>query len=117
MNQIAAETLGEIFETAGLSVGADVSVRSYSGRGMYGEECFGFVTDSNSALHVFLTAAGIVGAEHDLDHRGPFGAEDAFDLARSVDTDTMGHGQIIYFPGWELTGWTEDENDDQNEEI
>lgn len=69
----------------------------YSGRGMYGDECFGLIIDVPDL---------IVGVAM----RDVFG-EDAWDIARAARTDSMGRSTIVYFPGWKV----EDEDTDDDE--
>jgi hypothetical protein len=65
----------------------DEDVREdYSGRGMYGDTCLGFVTDKSDVR------IGIAFAE-------VFGFDDAWDLSVNVRTDAMGRSSIVYFPG------------------
>lgn len=71
----------------------DFEVRSYSGRVMYGANCVGVDTDDRGAqmkIAVALIDAGI-------------DADDVVDLAADVRTDSMGLGQIVYFPNLRLT--------------
>ena len=78
---------------------------SYSGRGMFGETCAGFVTSNEFALGVDL---------------GRLLGEDADKLTRKTRTDSMGRSDtIVYFPGVSLEGWTPKEKesvDDPDEE-
>lgn len=92
----------------------------YSGRGMYGDTCLGFVLDSTAQIAMLAV---------ELSRQAMFEAADArilkngwsreqcalaiemeadtnidivtnlFDAARE---DSMGHGVIVYFPGWTL---------------
>jgi hypothetical protein len=57
----------------------------YSGRAMYGEECFG-VTGSLSEYSRFIANVGF----NDI--------QLASDLAGAVRTDQLGHDNIYYFP-------------------
>jgi hypothetical protein len=62
-------------------------IRSYSGRGMYGEECLGIVfNDSRDAYGFFVELAA-----EDYDT--------AELLARKAREDSMGTSVIVYFPG------------------
>lgn len=67
----------------------DEDVRyDYSGRGMYGRTCLGFVVDATDivvgvALHQAL-------------------GDDAWEMARNACTDNMGRGAIVYFPGYSV---------------
>jgi hypothetical protein len=69
----------------------------YSGRGMYGAECFGFVCDIRDLLKIFVALSG----QNDPD-------DDEFEwtvmeLTESATSDSMGSGTIWYFPGWTLS--------------
>ena len=70
----------------------------YSGRGMYGDECFGIVVDDIGELCRFFA---YLGADHDTDL--------ADRLARVARTDSMGRSMIVYFPGYTLGGESEDD--------
>lgn len=78
------------FENAGLDI------RSYSGRGMYGETCIGFTTDRNLG-NAFADL--ISSLAHSSDS---VNMEELADAFRSMQTDSMGLGTIVYFPGIEF---------------
>lgn len=61
----------------------------YSGRGMYGRECPGVITNGT---RVVALVAEIVG-ECDDEYR-----EDLVEAFRRARTDSMGSDEIIYFP-------------------
>ena len=71
--------------------------RDYSGRGMYGKECIGFVTDQPMMLAMALTAILIDLRSQDIE-----GVPEWSDL--TVRTDNMGMSSIIYFPNWRFDG-------------
>lgn len=99
--KIDREIIEEILETAGL-FDDEANIReSYSGRGMYGSACFGIVFESESAVFRFMAAAGRTEADREHDERPGF---DSISFARSARTDSMGHGVIAYWPGWNLEG-------------
>ena len=94
------------------------SVRSYSGRGMYGKNCLGFETSryQNSIQAV----AEIIGSlaetcqfDEDLE------LQDFIEMFSDVQQDSMGLGQIIYFPDiswnedWEESEIEEEDEDDE----
>ena len=92
--------------------GAGYEPRSYSGRGMYGRQCVG-VTLGRTASEFGL---GVAVCREALDLLGS-GETDSFlaALARlTVSTDSMGPGQILYFPGvqWPADVKSPDEDDD-----
>jgi hypothetical protein len=111
---ISADVLSEILEISNLYVGDDVKIRNnnYSGRGMYGgEPCWGIVYDCSSVMPKFLVNAGIVALEREQNEQPGFHTDDVNDLAGVMCTDSMGHGAIMYFPGWQIDGW-QDEDDE-----
>lgn len=71
----------------------------YSGRGMYGRKCFGIVgsMEDYSKFLVRLTQS-----DPDI----------AWDLAQSVDSDSMGYESIFYFPGYQLSSEDSEEEDE-----
>lgn len=71
---------------------AEVGFRSYSGRGMGGKECLGVTIRSPHGLGEFISDV-IQGLE--------FLGEETSDVAdafRTMVTDSMGLGMIVYFP-------------------
>lgn len=71
----------------------------YSGRGMYGRECFGLVGSVEGYGKFLLQLAQDEGGEG-ADGEG---AEIAWELAQRVHTDNMAREEIFYFPGVEVT--------------
>ena len=57
----------------------------YSGRGMFGERCFGIVAESLEEVIPILRKA--------------LGDTQALDLLEAMSTDSMGRDTIYYFPG------------------
>jgi hypothetical protein len=82
----------------------DYTVRTYSGRGMYGHDCAGIVLDGQREANRFLMALAALTVEKALwaDESDPDPSADAMELAESVAMDSMGHGIVLYFPGWVL---------------
>ena len=76
-----AETLCRIIEDADLELR-----RSYSGRGMSGRSCVGFVTDES----VMAALSSIIACCDNI--------EQASDLVSAARTDNMGRGTIVYWP-------------------
>lgn len=71
---------------------------NYSGRGMYGKECIGFVTDLNFFEFGLKFAAELVTLNEDnseFPEYQDFNIEDFYDSR----TDSMGLSSIVYFPG------------------
>lgn len=82
-------------------------VRSYSGRGMYGAECFGVgLASASGALQLGIT---IGRALADLDPVGLYRGR----LAASMDS--LGTGAIVYFRGlpWVASAGDEGADDDR----
>lgn len=79
---------------------ADLRVRSYSGRVMFGENCVGLTFNRIGDLAKFFVSL----AENDA----PLAAA----LAGKLRTDSLGLGEIAYFPGVEPI----DDEDDEDEE-
>jgi len=70
---------------------AELRVRSYSGRGMYGETCLGIVTDNVAKTLLTLASCLPDGMLADL-------AEE------TVCTDSMGRNAIVYWPNLPYKG-------------
>ncbi len=82
----------------------DFQIReNYSGRGMFGRECFGVVTDES----VGKVIAAIIRNIDDFDV-----VEEFARVLEDLRTDSMGLSAIIYFPGWNLPEEVEDEDDE-----
>lgn len=94
----------DAFENAGSSV------QSYSGRGMYGKVCLGVSCD-NAITTLLEAISGFVencGSDQDeMDKVFEF-----VQLLKNPKTDSLGRGQILYFPNikWE-------ENDESGDEM
>jgi hypothetical protein len=72
---------------------ADASIyEDYSGRGMYGTKCLGFVVNGHrgeAALSIAIIRT--------------LGEDDAEDMLDNLRADALGLGTIIYFPGINAT--------------
>jgi hypothetical protein len=73
------------------------TIRSYSGRYMYGESCLGIVVSNVTDLATFVLMVN----EDDPDL--------ADHLARNACMDSMGYDYILY---WQRIAWTEAADDD-----
>lgn len=83
---MGAQALIDLLYDAGLEVRED-----YSGRGMYGKTCVGFVVENGAELR---TVAELVGNEEDEYTRA-----ELVILFRQARTDSMGRDStIVYFP-------------------
>lgn len=92
----------EIIRQADMATDAQIYY-DYSGRGMYGEECFGLTCDNPGQYATFLLVMAQFGEQ-----------ELAEQLAEATRTDSMGFQTIYYFPGWQIAEedrWTAPEED------
>jgi hypothetical protein len=64
---------------------------SYSGRGMYGRSCVGFIAEPAIVLAAFASCDAARAGEIDVD---------LFELANEMRTDSMGYDTITYLPDW-----------------
>jgi len=88
--------LRECFEDCDLIWDSEIHLYPlYSGRFMYGEQCFGFVIDEPGKL--FFALGYLAAKDQNL----------SIDLMNSHKTDNMGKDYIVYFPGYL---WTEHAN-------
>lgn len=85
---------------------ADVISNDYSGRSMYGRECFGVTLKNDADMLLFMLELADV-LEDDR--------ETVKELAQNMRSDNMGLDYIYYFPGWELEG-APDPEDDEDED-
>lgn len=70
----------------------EVTIRNdYSGRAMYGETCFGIVTDQTD----MVVGMALGGALNVFDI-------DPYDVVCRARSDNMGYDRIVYFPGFRL---------------
>lgn len=72
---------------------ASYEARSYSGRAMYGKECIAVDLEGTSPFEFFADLLRY--AEEDSDR------ECLEEALRSAKTDSMGRGQVVYFPDTE----------------
>ena len=92
---IPRTTLNDAADVAGLDTSA---IRAkYSGRGMYGGECFGIVCDVGE-FALFCAALG--------------SSADDWDFVGRAQSDGMGLSTIWYFPGVTTDGKDDDDDDD-----
>lgn len=80
----------------------EYDVRRYSGRGMYGRECFGITCDNHQeALLIFVTEClDIIEQSIDATNQMSF-VKEALDILLNYCYDSMGRGEIIYWPNIE----------------
>jgi len=101
---ITREQLDDIFDASGLYETDEQAERDYdwgdndsdaveiredySGRGMYGTKCLGFVVSSQRTAYRLMVGLAAV-----------LGTDEASDIARRAQSDSMGRDMIVYFPG------------------
>jgi hypothetical protein len=81
----------------------------YSGRSMYGKTCIGFDTDSNQNLF----SLGIDLARF-LSENSEYDLLEAFQNT-TIKSDSMGMGDIVYFPKMEIEVDQPDESEDEDD--
>lgn len=85
----------------------DSEIRTdYSGRGMYGRTCVGYV---GSDVIMFAFRLAVTLAEQINDPAELFDVEDMLERMGDPSTDSMGYSTIYYWPNITVTG-TEDED-------
>mgnify|MGYP003533288648 FL=1 len=95
------------------------SVRSYSGRGMYGKSCLGFETTRyQNSIQAVAEIIGNLAETCRFDEE--LELQDFIEMFSDVQQDSLGLGQIIYFPDiawekdWEESDTEEEDEDDEN---
>ncbi|UJE15729.1 hypothetical protein SEA_LIGMA_75 [Gordonia phage Ligma] len=102
MTDIARETIDEII--CQLDLDEDQVRPDYSGRGMYGSTCLGFVTGTPTQVAQFTVLLALAANGHD-----PFTEIDPYDLIEAIgdlppsSTDSMGYETITYWRGITVT--------------
>jgi hypothetical protein len=96
--------------------------RDYSGRGMYGDTCLGYV---GSELHLFMHDLAVLLVERDSGkHTGtaysdPTADEIRYELENTIgspSTDSMGYDTIYYLPSVAVEPLGDDEDDEDDED-
>jgi hypothetical protein len=100
---LTADQVNNILDNAGLPYESFTS--TYSGRGMYGDQCVGFDFDHMSDLGLLSVAINEV-----------LGEAVGRDMIENLRTDSMGLGMIAYFPHTTCAEWDEDEDEDDNDD-
>jgi len=88
----------------------DLRPRSYSGRGMYGNECMGCSPDSSESTF----AAEMIESAIDKFGSDSVEVEKTIELMKRTSTDSLGLGWVCYWPGVKWEGPTEDEFEDED---
>lgn len=84
----------------------DIELRKdYSGRNMFGKECFGIVGNGNTLTKFFIDLTSSL-KEFDDEQL-------AYELSYDLKTDNMGNDYIYYFPNWQ---WNNEEMENEEEE-
>lgn len=96
---LSRRTLEEVCDYA--EVETDGITETYSGRGMYGGECFGVMLP-NDHCAPFLVLLGAITTETAMIAQDDMPTDQAIELGRAARTDSLGHQMIVYFPGWQL---------------
>ncbi len=86
-----SKRLMEILEDAGYEL------RSYSGRGMFGDTCVGFIIDASDSL--LTVGAELADSVYEIDERASL-----LRVIRGAKTDSMGLSTIVYFPRMKWEG-------------
>jgi hypothetical protein len=101
-------SLQSVLESIALAE-SDYQVRSYSGRGMYGDTCLA-VTIRGNLFELFAQVLRVLdGDRTNLTEE----VADAFSMARQ---DDMGRGTVVYFPGVKYVEAASDEEDESDPE-
>lgn len=104
MRVVSREVIEYAMDNAGMST--ERLRPNYSGRAMYGAECFGIIVESLSDAFAFFAQLGIIAAQNE--ENTAIEDTDYFDtgavelLAARASSDSMGIDTIVYFPGWAL---------------
>jgi len=86
------------------SLNIQFEIRRYSGRGMYGKECFGVVTNKPGIVATTIFMALTDKFDEEVGHQEK--VDLLFELSK-ISQDSMGLHTIVYFPDISL----EDEDD------
>lgn len=88
--------------------------RNYSGRGMYGRECFGITHSHQGQLMSFLLHLDRIVQEDAPDYEVDFDL--AFELTDGASSDSMAFDTITYFPGFLVGNNPDSQEDDEDED-
>ena len=94
----------EIFES--IAEHAGIELHGYSGRGMYGRECYAISVQEGTVCE--MVADLLDGCCADLGD-----CEVLATFLRNAREDSLGRGSIVYFPS---AAWQENEEDDEEDE-
>lgn len=94
----------EIFEN--IAENAGIELQGYSGRGMYGRECYAISVQDGTAYE--MIADLLEACCGDLEN-----CEILATFLRNAREDSLGRGSIVYFPS---AAWIEDDEEEGDEE-
>lgn len=89
INEIEVEELGYVL---------DAEARSYSGRYMYGKDCFAIVTEDSAWSIAVRAAMYLAEYEDDMESTEALG----YIVNHEPRQDSMGLGVVYYWPGLEV---------------
>lgn len=114
MNTLKYEDMREAVQRAEINFECDledVIYADYSGRSMYGRECFGLVVNRDADFTLIMLALADHLAEENEDDE--YMARDTVrELVDNLRTDNLGMSTIFYFPSWTLEGAPEDKEEE-----
>lgn len=93
---------------------ADLNVRSYSGRGMYGRKCLGVSCDSESYKDMMEAILDGVAQAASQDNWSV--VDDVKEAMRNLQQDNLGMGTIVYWPRVEYAEGEDDEEEEETED-
>jgi hypothetical protein len=93
MSKMEFEKILQAFEDCGLDP------RPYSGRGMYGKECLGIVTDENPLeIALMLVSELATAGDYDTPQETLDALLELLEELRRPLSDNLGRGTIVYWP-------------------
>lgn len=101
MNTFPRTVFEDALEEGGVT---EYEVRDdYSGRFMYGDQCFGVTVPSFTEAFRMCLSLGMKLRDYvDQDEREFWYEDLVTDLVKAARYDNMGHDVIVYFPGWKF---------------
>lgn len=110
MQYIPMNVIEQAFYGADLDLDENLREK-YSGRGMYGKECFGIIHSYASQLIAFMIHLDRIVQEDGPDLGVDFDL--ALSIADSACSDSMAFDKITYFPGFQI-GQDPDDMEDED---
>jgi len=87
------------------------SLRSYSGRCMYGADCLALDGDLSYIISNLMATALYEGKKFTDTEK-----DEIINALSGVRTDSMGRGSVVYFPGVDFVSGEDAEDEDSDEE-